>query len=153
MTRINVVPVQELSDQWLRAEYRELPRCILQNINTDGAPKKYKFGSGHMKWAKNHTLFLVEIFFDLVSEIKFRGFTANYNPDELASYAWDTTLKKDYNYYQTDDQDIRLNRGRLIERYAAKPNFYRWTNRTKPDYLKIVDDVKNSTFKFLNGNH
>ena len=33
MTRINVVPVKELSDQHLIAEYRELQRVIKQQIN------------------------------------------------------------------------------------------------------------------------
>ena len=40
MTRINVVPVKELSDQHLIAEYRELPRVIKQRINIDDAPEK-----------------------------------------------------------------------------------------------------------------
>ena len=33
MTRINVIPTYELSDRWLLAEYRELPRCIKQSQN------------------------------------------------------------------------------------------------------------------------
>lgn len=32
MTRINVVPVEELSDAWLIAEYRELPRVLKGNF-------------------------------------------------------------------------------------------------------------------------
>ena len=51
MTRINLIDVEELSDQNLLAEYRELPRCIKQDINTDDAPDKYTLGKGHMKWA------------------------------------------------------------------------------------------------------
>lgn len=51
MTRINVVPVFELSDQHLMAEYRELPRVIKQKINTTDAPRLYKLGLGHVKWA------------------------------------------------------------------------------------------------------
>lgn len=40
MTRINLVPVEELSNQHLVAEYRELPRCIKQKINTECAPER-----------------------------------------------------------------------------------------------------------------
>ena len=36
MTRINVIPVEELSDQHLMAEYRELPRAIKSHNGIDG---------------------------------------------------------------------------------------------------------------------
>lgn len=52
MIDINVVPVSWLSDLWLRAEYRELPRCIKQLIRIDDAPERYVLGRGHMKWLK-----------------------------------------------------------------------------------------------------
>lgn len=39
MTRINVIDVKYLSDQWLLAEYRKLPRVIKQNISTKGKRK------------------------------------------------------------------------------------------------------------------
>ena len=42
MTRINVIDVKYLSDQWLLAEYRELPRVILQEHIYIDAPEKYK---------------------------------------------------------------------------------------------------------------
>lgn len=32
MTRINLIPVKELSDQHLIREYQELPRCIKKKI-------------------------------------------------------------------------------------------------------------------------
>lgn len=151
MTRINVVPVEELSDQWLLAEYRELPRCIKQNINTDDAPQNYCLGKGHMKWAKHHTLFLISRFHKIFNELKFRGFNPLFNPEELANFAKEITKESDKNAYLIFDEDIDLNRSRLIERYNEKSNFYRWTNRSKPNYIKLVDNVKTSTFKFLNG--
>lgn len=54
MTRINVIPVWELSDQHLLAEYRELPRVLKQNISTVGAKSYYHLGPGHMKWGRRH---------------------------------------------------------------------------------------------------
>lgn len=41
MTRINLVPAKELSDQHLLAEYHELPRVIKQNIDIRNAPEKW----------------------------------------------------------------------------------------------------------------
>ena len=35
MTRINQIPVEELSDQHLIREYNEIPRFIKQDINID----------------------------------------------------------------------------------------------------------------------
>lgn len=49
MTRINVVPVEELSDAWLIAEYRELPRVLNGNFSIKDAPNRYKLGTGHVK--------------------------------------------------------------------------------------------------------
>lgn len=59
MTRINVIPTYELSDQWFLAEYRELPRCIKQNINIKNAPINYCLGKRHMKWVRCHIMFLL----------------------------------------------------------------------------------------------
>lgn len=63
MTRINVIPVEELSDQHLIAEYRELPRVLKQNININDAPETYKLETGHVKWAKRHTKYVETRFF------------------------------------------------------------------------------------------
>lgn len=60
MTRINVIPVWELSDQHLLAEYRELPRVLKQNISTVGAKSYYHLGPGHMKWGRRHWNFCLE---------------------------------------------------------------------------------------------
>ena len=49
MTRINLVKVEELSDQHLIAEYRELPRCLKQKVNLKDAPDRYTLGKGHVK--------------------------------------------------------------------------------------------------------
>ena len=127
MTRINVVPVWELSDQHLIAEYHELPRVLKQNINISDAPDKYCLGKGHMKWAKLHARYCMGRFLDLIKEMKYRGFRVNYEP-------WKATNYSPLEYYRTTE-DIELNRERLREKYQMKPNWYRWTKRTKPDWL------------------
>ncbi len=136
MTRINVVPVEELSDQWLRAEYRELPRCIKQNINTDNAPKKYCLGKGHMKWAKHHTIFLLVRYRDICAEMEYRGYKCSFSPYSLFELSFYSVKKKDDNCYLVLDDDIELNRQRLIERYRENPKAHRWTKRNKPEWLQ-----------------
>lgn len=50
MTRINCVPVEELTDKHLLAEYRELPRIFNLARAVEDAPTEYVLGTGHMKF-------------------------------------------------------------------------------------------------------
>lgn len=131
MTRVNVIPVQELSDQWLVAEYRELPRCLKGNISIKDAPTHYVLGKGHMKWDRKYALYTSNRMKELLEEMKHRDFKPNFSSD-LSMY-----ISKDMkNDYKPDLKDLAINKERLIEKYNKKPNFYRWTNRQKPIYLK-----------------
>ena len=134
MTRINLVPVEELSDQHLLAEYHELPRCIKQHINTVDASDAYILGKGHMKWAKKHTIFLLDRYSQLWCELLWRHFKPTYPPSSLISCAIDNTPESDRNKYLPTENDITLSRSRLIEKYSLKPLFYKWTNRRRPSY-------------------
>lgn len=136
MTRINLVPVDELSDQHLIREYNELPRCVKQNIDTSNAPVKYLLGTGHMKWAKKHTLYLIRRYSALCYEMCFRGFAVNYPVIDLCDYHAKNTAIENNNDYSPDDADVELSRSRIKEKYLLKPTWYRWTNRTKPYYLE-----------------
>ena len=131
MTRINVVPVEELSDQHLIAEYHELPRCFKQNINIEVAPETYCLGKNHMKWAKKHWVYCFLRFQELVREMHHRGFKTSY--EVLPDGEIDTCV---YGYYIPTPVDVKLNIDRLVEKYRMKPSWYRWTNREKPAYMK-----------------
>lgn len=133
MTRINVISVKELSDQHLMAEYRELPRRIMQKINIQNAPKNYCLGLGHVKWAASHIRFLLKRFYSICHEMEYRGFKVKYSPEALNATA--IYLQKNiYEDYDVTRKDIKINKERLLEKYKLKPNFYRWTNRKKPRY-------------------
>lgn len=131
MIRINVVPVEELSDQWLIAEYRELPRALKGNISLKDAPNHYKLGIGHVKWAKKHSLFILNRYYNIIKEMHFRGFQMHFN-DDLSKYITNYTN----NDYKVTESDSDINKQRLITKYNQKPNYYKWTNRNKPEYLK-----------------
>lgn len=132
MTRVNVVPVEELSNQWLIAEYRELPRVIKQDISIEGAPDRYCLGKGHVKWAKKHACWTIGRYFQICIEMRYRGFTVSHPAWRLYN-EWDGEGK---GYaYALSKRDIAINRQRLIEKYRLKPNYYKWTNRTKPEWL------------------
>lgn len=133
MTRINVVPVKELSDLHLIAEYRELPRVIKQDINITGAPLNYKLGEGHVKWARTHLRYVIKRCKELYDEMKHRGFKVNYDFDDLFTIYNDTYIGL-HNDYKVTKADIAVNRQRLLEKYRAEPNLYKWTGRCKPFY-------------------
>lgn len=133
MTRINVVPVKELSDQHLIAEYHELPRVIKQNINTENAPEQYKLGEGHVRWARAHAGYCMTRYVELVWEMKHRGFKVNHTPGALDKLYFKLPEKL-HKFYDVTKADIAVNRERLIEKYKIQPSYYTWTKRWKPLY-------------------
>lgn len=135
MTRINLVSPMELSDQHLIAEYRELPRCIKQKIDTSDAPEQYCLGKGHMKWAKKHSFFLLKRYGYILDELIYRGFKISHSFDELHYLYSELTKPEDENDYFPTSADIELSRNRISERINKKPNFYRWTKRDKKEYV------------------
>ena len=140
MNRINVVDVSELSDQHLIEEYRKLPRVIKQNIDISNAPKQYCLGKGHIKWAKLYSRWIMRRYLDITWELQNRGFRTNYPFYKLYEiYETQYYNKNCDNWYEVKEEDIQLNKQRIIERYRSKPDFYRWTNSNKPDYLKGGD--------------
>lgn len=138
MTRINVVPTYELSDQWLLAEYHELPRCIKQKIDIREAPSYYKLGPGHMKWAKAHSLWLIYRYSHIIDEMKWRGFNPTYGVEELQKFWNEVDHRSGNNWYEIRFSDILINRDRLLTKYLQKPSYYKWTNRPKPNYLENI---------------
>ena len=137
MTRINLIPTKELSDQHLLSEYRELPRVIKQDLNVSDAPRNYTLGKGHMKWGRLHIQFLLDRYFELCNEMKYRGFKVNYPHQQLLLYVQENVSIQLLNQYQPTKEDIEVSRNRIIEKLNMKPSWYKWTNRDKPNYVKL----------------
>lgn len=136
MTRINAVPVEELSDQHLIREYNELPRCIKQPLNIKDAPDTYTLGTGHMKWGRKHWHLLLKRYGQLCKELKYRGFNTNYTAKSLKNFWYATYPDIPLVRYCFTEQDIKVSRQRLKEKIALKPNWYRWTLRPVPKYVQ-----------------
>lgn len=133
MTRINVIPVSELSDQHLIAEYHELPRVLKQDINICAAPDCYVLGVGHMRWACRYWKYTYNRFFEICDEMMYRGFRTNFTPKSLGKYT--ARFCNSDGEYTPTIRDIELNRARIREKYNKKPGFYKWTRRTKPGWI------------------
>ena len=132
MTRINLVPVEELSDQHLMAEYRELPMVpaalnrslksrspqqILASI-----PEQFTLNTGHVTFFYDKLNYLEKRYAMLVNELLKRGFNLNMDRDNrLKGFP-----HVFYNDYTPDQQALDLVRERISLRIAEKPEWYRF---------------------------
>ncbi|MEE6076052.1 pyrimidine dimer DNA glycosylase/endonuclease V [Avibacterium paragallinarum] len=122
MTRINVVPPQELCDQHLLAEHRELtriPNAVAKGkYNLAGQPAEYKLGEGHVRFFFNKLQFLKNRYDLLHQECKARGFNVQ--------YFWPENLPQDpslWQYYQPTENALTLNRERIKLRMPKVARF------------------------------
>jgi deoxyribonuclease (pyrimidine dimer) len=123
VTRINVIDPDELTDQHLLAEYRELPRAVRLALRVrDTAavlvPTRYTMGTGHVRFFYTRTDWLVDRHTRIVGELQRRGYSPKYvaliTPVGPAS-GW-----------SPDGRDREVNLERLRDRLlsAPWPTFY-----------------------------
>ena len=104
ITRINVVPVEELHYTHLVAEYRELPRVftLARNAQRDilGGRKKlpveWTLGTGHVTFYFNKIGYCKNRYKQLVQEMQKRGYKPNAIPLEELTVGIDKKLLGDY---------------------------------------------------------
>lgn len=123
MTRINVVPIGELHNKHLLAEYRELPRVFgaakkwwdRGGVRSD-LPVSYRLGKGHVLFFYDKLSFCFNRQFDLYEECLNRGFKVKYNPREGG---FDVAPVELFNDYKPTVRALRINRERIAERLAT----------------------------------
>ena len=117
MTRINCVPVAELSRQHLVAEYRELPRVFaLAQKAYDArrkivAPEAYALGAGHVKFFYQRLGYCRRRFHDLREEMLRRGYRPKFAhvPSVIVPPEW-------WGHWEPDAAALNINRQRILER-------------------------------------
>lgn len=130
MTRINVVPVQELCNQHLMAEHREMPRLVA-NLNSALTRKskpfnlseiapEYLLGQGHVKFFFDKFKYLHRRHIEITAELIKRG----YNLSNTDSSIFTTVHPRWYNDYKPTPEALELNRARIKDRMPVTP---RWT--------------------------
>jgi len=123
MTRINVVPVQELSRQHLIAEYRELPRIF--NLvkaaiergelpNDRKNPVEYCLGTGHCRFFYDKCTWLTRRFSSLWKEMQYRGYSPQFTA--VPSVVSDILGEEWWQDYEPTPEALALNRARIAER-------------------------------------
>lgn len=135
MTRVNTVPVEELTDEHLFAEYREIrhvPAALARSLKSRGLqgvlkaiPRQFTLNTGHVLFFMDKAVFLHKRFNALCTELHKR----NYNiPDDVVLdkdnvFGQYTALQNDY---QPTEVAIATSRQRITERIAEKPTWYRF---------------------------
>ena len=124
MTRINTIPVTELTRQHLIAEYREIGRIFDVAFKAEQrgyTPATYKIptvfclGVGHVKFFTNKLNFIENRFNDLVLEMQNRG----YNPQFTSLSGKNRPKNPDwFNDWQPTLQSQMLIRERIAERLS-----------------------------------
>ena len=116
MTRINIIEPNELTDQHLIAEFRE--------IFMVGGSLNRTLNSGHVYFFYNKGKYLHRRYQELITEMKRRGF----KPDNTRVFP--TSVFKDnglYNDWTPNIEDYKIIRERIQQNIDMKPNWYRKT--------------------------
>ncbi|MGE4339872.1 MAG: pyrimidine dimer DNA glycosylase/endonuclease V [Pigmentiphaga sp.] len=119
MTRINCVPVEELSGPHLVAEYRELPRvfALAEKAAARGSlvqPPTYTLGKGHMLFFYTRLGYLAKRHAELVAEMKRRGYQPRF--EGVRREAYPGIPDACWNDWQPTEEALAINRQRIRER-------------------------------------
>lgn len=127
MTRINVIPVQELTRQHLVAEYRELPRVfalahkasLSDKPWTNKQPAQYTLGTGHVMFFYDKLKWLAHRHKQIVREMLARGYKPQLT--ECLHKQWQGVIPQGYwRDYVPTNEAMRVNRERIADRVAGK---------------------------------
>lgn len=147
MTRINTINPSDLTDQWLIAEWRELPRIVNELVKhphrfkQNGIPANYTLNAGHVKFFRDKLLYLAKRHRLLKRELKARGIKHDKNV-KVELYKLDKSLKSlCCNDWTPTPTDHALLIERLQERFNLRKKDYTLTTVIK------YPNIRNSVFK------
>ncbi len=136
-----------LTDQWLIAEYRELP-MVVGSLRVNGWKIKsepltvFNLGKGHLNWFKSRLLYLRRRHEEVKKEMILRGFKCdvlNIERDKCPSEFW--------NDWQPTIEDSLKLRGRLEEKLRANKLPITWwrynrVNLSSETVEAFIDRIK-----------
>ncbi|TAN29891.1 MAG: endonuclease [Castellaniella sp.] len=119
MTRINCVPVEELSGPHLVAEYRELPRVFAlaekaATRSTLAQPEKYTLGKGHLLFFYTRLGYLARRHAELIGEMKARGYKPTFSGVRRENFPGVPDAY--WNDWKPTVEAMAINRARIKER-------------------------------------
>jgi deoxyribonuclease (pyrimidine dimer) len=136
MTRINLVPPEELMDQHLFAEWREIkmvPKSLARSLRAHGragvllmVPRHYTLNTGHVSFFYNKGGYLRRRYADIKKELQSRGlnFDSTAKLDQEGIYAGlPATFQEDY---EPTPEALAVVRERIALRISQRPGWYRY---------------------------
>ena len=150
MTRINIIPVSELTDQHLIAEYREItmvPAALTRTLNSKSGfikkkiPDRFTLNTGHVYFFYDKGLYLYNRYDNIVEEMILRGF----NPDVKRLFPKGIFPSELFNDWTPNIEDQELVRDRIKEKIAMKSNWYRKTEIVNDKLEGDVQDIESSS--------
>ncbi|OPZ66001.1 MAG: Pyrimidine dimer DNA glycosylase [Firmicutes bacterium ADurb.Bin506] len=133
MTRINAgIPVEELCDQHLLAEYRELPRMVKFARTVKDVPDvDFCLNTGHMKSVVRYGAYLVGRHHQLIAEMRRRGFDPLMPPLQYKDF---TSRFSHYPSQAWLALAVHVLRPRIVDRLSSMKREPTWTKSTRPDW-------------------
>ena len=135
MTRINLVPPEELSDQHLVAEYREIfmvGSSLQRSLRSpnwektkESIPKKFTLNKGHVKFFYDKGKYLSERYDVLIKEMKRRKM----RPDPSRTFKKEQWPDELFNTWKPNDYDLKVVRTRIDMKIKLKPDWYKWNGK------------------------
>ena len=151
MTRINLVHVQDLADQHLFAEWREIkmiPAALNRSLKTKSQtqvlksiPSKYTLSTGHVLFFYDKMSFLHKRFLDLDYELRNRDY--NIAEHDATAIFIDGAPVEFRNDWAPDKEAIAVNVERIVQRLNERPEWYRhWGKITPPEYFEKLYELQ-----------
>ena len=141
MTRINLVPPEELSAQHLVAEYREIfmvGSSLQRSIRSPNwektkksIPKQFTLNKGHVKFFYDKGKYLSERYDVLIKEMKRRKM----RPDPSRTFKKEQWPDELFNTWKPNDYDLKVVRTRIQMKIKLKPDWYKWNGKKNNYYL------------------
>lgn len=133
MTRLNPgIPVEELCDKHLVAEYRELPRMVKFVAKTKTIRNvDFTLNTGHMKSCARYGAYLADRHAELIAEMRHRGFKPNMPAVRREAF------RSEAGYFPSQAWlalAAAIVRPRIIDRIRTMKN-PAWTNRERPTWI------------------
>ena len=135
MTRINLVPPEELSDQHLVAEYREIfmvGSSLQRSLSSpnwektkESIPKKFTLNKGHVKFFYDKGKYLSERYDVLIKEMQRRKM----RPDPSRTFKKEQWPDELFNTWKPNDYDLKVVRTRINMKIKLKPDWYKWNGK------------------------
>lgn len=137
MTRINLVPPEELMDQHLFAEFREIkmvPKSLARSVAARGVegvlkriPPTFTLNTGHVSFFYDKGAYLVERYALLRAELERRGI--NFNRESELDPDGTMLVTPWCGHYTATPEALRIIRERIAEKIALKPHWYRYEGK------------------------